>query len=200
MSTRVNYGGIISEILFSDFEIEHIQNTIKNMPEDGLMVQWGNRGEVCAWLDVLGEKQRLISIESDEAWYGRVNRAIKNHFGDVSSKYLPLHIPTRYIEHTYGSPMEEHPIGTDDYIFPTNKDIFNADVYLIDGLARATCALTVLLKHKKKNPVIFIHDYVGREAWYSWATQFFYVDIIGDVTKTERESRSALVRLHIKEN
>lgn len=200
MSTDVNYGGIVTEILFSKFEIEHIQNEIKNMPENGLMAQWGNRGEVCAWLDVLGENQKLISIESDESWHNRINRAIKNHFGDVSHKYSPLHVETRYIEHTYGSPMEEHPIGTDDYIFPSNKDFFNADIFLIDGLARATCALSVLLKHKKKNPIIFIHDYVGREPWYSWATQFFHVEIIGDVTKTERELRTSLVRLHIKEN
>lgn len=198
MSTDVNYGGVITEILFSQLEIDHIQNEIKNMPEDGIMVQWGNRGEVCAWLEVLGEKQRLISIEHDEDWFNRVNRAVRNHFGEVVENYLPLHVEARYIEHTYGTPLEEHPMGADDYIFPSNKDIFNADVYLIDGIARATCALAVLLKHKKKNPVIFMHDYVGREAWYSWATQFFHIEIIGDVTKKDRESSTSLIRLHLK--
>jgi hypothetical protein len=119
-----------------------------------------------------------------------VSRAIKNEFGDVSDKFKFLHIKEQYgFEHGYASVNEEHPFGADEYINP-NADIWDADVFLIDGIVRATCAMTVLLKHTKKDPVIFIHDYVGREDWYNWAVQFFDVEVVGHT----------LCRLRIKQS
>ena len=195
MSTPVNYGNIISEVQMNQDEIDYVQSCIKEMPKDGIMVEWGSGGSTCAWLDVLSEKQQLISVEHTENWYNRVNRAIKAHFGDVSDKFTFYHIPEKFIEHGYGSLIEEHPCGTDDYLMPPDDRWWNADIFFIDGIARATCALVTLLKHKKKDtdPVIFIHDFVGREDWYSWASQFFDIEIAGNVHK-----KSTLVRLHIK--
>jgi hypothetical protein len=193
MSTPANYGNVITEVQMNQDEIDYVQNIIKNMPEDGLFVEWGSGGSTCAWLDVLGENQKLVSIEHNENWYNRVTRGVKNHFGDLGDKFRFFHIPEQHIEHGYGNPLEEHPMGTDNYLLPPVEDLFNADVFFIDGIARATCALVVLLKHTKKDPVIFIHDYVGREKWYDWATQFFDVEIVGDL-----EKKSTLARLYVR--
>lgn len=193
MTTPVSYGNIITEIQMMQDEIDYVKNCIKDMPEDGIMVEWGSGGSTCGWIETLTGNQKLFTTEHTENWYNRVNRAIAAHFGDVSEKFKFYHIPEKYIEHGYASIVEEHPCGTDDYILPPNDQWWNADIFFIDGIARATCALVTLLKHTKKDPVIFIHDYIGREEWYSWASQFFDVEYIGS-----KEKSSTLVRLYIK--
>lgn len=181
MSTPADYGGVITEIQLGVKDIEYTVNTIKNMPEYGLMVEWGSGGSTCKWLDTLGEKQKLISIEHNENWHMRVTRAVKNHFGDLDTeKFEYFHVPEAYgFEHGYGNILEEHPLGTAKYINP-RVDIFDADIFFIDGIARAACLLTVLLKKTNLHATIFIHDYVGREEWYDWATQWFDVEIVGE--------------------
>jgi hypothetical protein len=77
-------------------------------------------------------------------------------------------------------------------LLPPDDRWWDAEIFFIDGIARATCAAMVLLKHNKKNPVIFIHDYVGREQWYSWASQLFKVEIVGD-----ESAKSTLARLYV---
>jgi len=194
MSTPASYGNVITEVQMNQDEIDYVQNIIKEMPADGLFVEWGSGGSTCAWIDVLGDNQKLISVEHNESWFGRVSRAVKNHFVDLDpNKFRYFHIPEQHIQHGYGNPLEEQPMGTDKYLVPPAEDFFDADVFFIDGIARATCALVVLLKCTKKNPVIFIHDYVGRESWYEWASQFFDVEIVGNI-----ENKSTLARLYIK--
>ena len=193
MSTAINYGNIISEVQMNQDEIDYVQKCIKSIPKNGLMVEWGSGGSTCAWLDALTGDQKLMSVEHTENWFNRVNRAIKAHFGEVSDKFTFYHIPEQFMEHGYGSLIEEHPCGTNNYILPKDDRWWDADIFFIDGIARATCAMVTLLKHKKKDPVIFIHDYVGREDWYSWASQFFDVEVVGDLTK-----KSTLVRLYVK--
>lgn len=193
MSTPVNYGNIITEIQMETGELNILVNTIKQMPSDGLMVEWGCGGSTCKWIETLSNDQKLITIEHTEDWSNRVKRAIKKEFGDCSNKFELLHRPTIYdFEHKYATILEEHPVGTDNYINPSDN-IWNADIFFIDGIARATCALMVLNKHTKKNPSIFIHDYVGREHWYSWATQFFTVETFQTDT-----DKSTLCKLHLK--
>lgn len=168
------------------YDADQICNIIKNMPEDGLMVEWGSGGSTCRWLETLTNNQKLITIEHNENWYNRVTRAISTEFGDVSNKFTFYHISEKYIEHGYGSIIEEHPCGTDQYLNPDEK-IWDADVFFIDGIARAACLLTVLFKRKKPDSVIMIHDYVGREYWYSWAAQ--YCDV---TTFTEHDKYTTL--------
>lgn len=194
MSTPVNYGEIISEVQMNKDEIDYVQKCIQEMSDDGIMVEWGSGGSTCAWLDVLSKNQQLISVEHTETWYNRVSRAIKAHFGDVSNKFKFYHISEQFgFEHGYGNLIEEHPCGTDNYLLPPDDRWWDAEIFFIDGIARATCAAMVLLKHNKKNPVIFIHDYVGREQWYSWASQLFEVEIVGD-----KSANSTLARLYVK--
>lgn len=183
---KVNYGDIIKEIQMIQFEVDYVSNLIKNMPQDGLMVEWGSGGSTCKWIDSLSNNQKLVTIEHNPQWYNRVSRAIKSHFGDVTEKFTFHFIPEKFIEHGYGSLIEEHPCGTDKYINPDEK-IWDADIFFIDGIARATCAMMVLLKKRKNKPIIMIHDYVGREDWYSWAVQFYNVE-----TFTDKDNNSTL--------
>ena len=46
--------------------------------------------------------------------------------------------------------------------------IFDADVFLIDGVARGVCAMNVLSRSRRPDPY-------GRQPWYSWAVQQFSV-------------------------
>lgn len=192
MSTPVNYGEIIHEVQMNKDEIEYVQDCIRGMPDNGIMAEWGSGGSTCAWLETLTGNQQLISVEHTETWYHRVNRAVNAHFGDVSSKFKFYHIPEMYMEHGYGSLVEEHPCGTDKYLLPPDDRWWDADIFFIDGIARATCAAMVLLKHRKEMPAIFIHDYVGREPWYSWSSQLFDTKIVGDTS-----AGSTLARLYL---
>lgn len=193
MSIKVNYGGILSAIQMQPGELQHMVDMIKNMPNDGLMVEWGCGGSTCKWLETLTGDQKLISIEHTETWFNRVSRAISREFGDVSNKFEFLHRPVLYdVEHKYATPSEEHPLGTDNYLNLPDK-VWDADIFFIDGIARATCALMVLFKHRKENPSIYIHDFVGREKWYSWASQFYDLETF----YTETDS-STLCKLHLK--
>jgi len=149
------------------------------MPKDGLMVEWGSGGSTCKWLETLTDNQRLITIEHNENWYNRVTRAISAEFGDVSNKFKFHYRPEKHIEHGYGSLIEEHPCGTDEYINPED-DIWNADFFFVDGIVRGACLSTILHKKKKNDAVIMIHDYVGREDWYHWVVQFFDVQVFND--------------------
>jgi hypothetical protein len=190
MSTVANYGNVLKEIQIMQSDIDVICDYINKMPEDGLMVEWGSGGSTCKWLETLTLNQKLITIEHNEDWYNRVARAIKNEWGDVSNKFKFYHIPEKFIQHGYGNIGEEHPCGTDEYINPPDDSIWDADIFYVDGIARATCLFSILLRKKKSNPVIMIHDYVGREEWYSWAVQYFNVQIFNQTD--ERSTLAAL--------
>jgi hypothetical protein len=174
---QVNYGNVIREVQMEEDEVKYMNDLLNNGPDDLKMTEWGCGGSTCVWLDNKKINQKLITIEHNEDWFNRVNRAIKNHFNtDVTNNFTFLHIPEEgEFEHGYGNIIEEHPVGLKKYINPT-EDIWDSDIFFIDGIARATCAMMVLFKHTKENPAIFIHDHIGREIWYDWATQFYRIE------------------------
>ena len=61
MSIAVNYGPM-SEIQMQPDEVEEITSRIKEMPDDGLMVEWGSGGSSIKWLETLTGNQKLTSI------------------------------------------------------------------------------------------------------------------------------------------
>lgn len=189
MSIQVNYGGVLKEIQMVQFDADFICDRIRQMPNDGLMVEWGSGGSTCKWLETLTDNQKLVTIEHNENWFNRVSRAIKNEFGDIKDKFTFHHIPEQYIEHGYANIIEEHPCGTAKYIYP-NDTIWNADIFFIDGIARGACLMNVLYNRTKPNSVIMIHDYIGRENWYDWAVQHCNVEIF-----TDKEQHSSLALL-----
>lgn len=171
---KVNYGGVLTEIQMVQMEADYICKTIRELPSAGKMVEWGSGGSTLKWLETLTPSQELITIEHNLNWFNRVSRAVNNEYGECPQNFTFLHAEEMYsFEHGYGHILEEHPTGTDKYLNPQVPDlnIWDAEFFFIDGIARAACLMTVLLKHTKKNPVIMIHDYVGREHWYHWAVQ-----------------------------
>lgn len=156
-------------------EVDYVVNAIQDLPDDGLMVEWGSGGSTLHWLKTLRPTQKLYSIEHNPDWAQKVADRAKEYsnfrlyFTDVSSKYH---------NHTYGSVDEENPFNTANYVCPSTR-IYNADLYLIDGIARGACLAGVLLNRKKQNSVILMHDYSLRVPAYDWITQFCKVEHIG---------------------
>jgi len=179
--TPSNYGEIITELQMMPDEVEYMTSFLKSQPNNIQMVEWGSGGSTCKWLELLNDTQNLISIEHNVDWYNKVSFAIHQHFGDVSNRFQYLFVEPDHKDlytHGYGGIEEDHPIGLRRYINPT-KGVYDSDIYYIDGIGRGICALTILCKHTKTNPTIFMHDYVYRQPLYDWVTQFFHVEIVG---------------------
>lgn len=169
----------ISDILMYDSEVDCIIDFIKLMPESGLMVEWGCGGSTLKWIETLSKNQKLISIEHNTEWYNKVNNAVKINFPNLKDTFKFIHeAPRTEYLHGYGAASEENPVGLTKYICPTT-DIYDADIYLIDGIARSTIALSVFLKRRKKNSIVLIHDFSWRPEWYSVIGQFCEVKIVG---------------------
>lgn len=172
---QVNYGdGLITNVQMIVEDMDVICDVIRKMPEDGLMVEWGSGGSTCKWIETLSPRQKLISIEHHDEWYSRVARAIRKQWGDTSDRFTYFFRPEIGFKHGYGNVTEEHPCGTAKYINPDDR-IWDADVFFVDGIARAACLMAILHRRTKPNSVIMMHDYTGREDWYDWAVQFFNV-------------------------
>jgi len=121
------------------------------------------------------DNQQLVSIEHNPDWHMKVSEYI-NTRPDINQRFTYMFKPELYgYQHGYAQVNEEHPHGLDDYLWPKHPrvDISNAEVYFVDGIGRAATALIVKMLSQKENPVIYIHDYYGREQWYTWSSQFF---------------------------
>ena len=172
MSIPVNYGPM-SEIQMQLDEVAEITSQIEKMSSDGLMVEWGSGGSTVKWLETMKDDQKLITIEHNPDWHMKVSGYI-NTRPELNTRFNYLFKPELYgYQHGYAHVNEEHPHGLDDYMWPKVKGIENAQIYLVDGIARATTALLVKTLSERADAVIYIHDYYGREQWYSWSTQFF---------------------------
>jgi len=151
---------------------------VQDMPKNGLMVEWGSGGSTCKWLEILKPTQSLISIESNLSWANIVQEAARLDFPDKKFEllYRPELFPVGRVD---GAITEEIPYGADYYVNADQK-IFDADLFLIDGIARAACLAAVVIKRKKKDSVILLHDYTYRVGAYNWLTQFFKVEILAE--------------------
>lgn len=159
-------------------EVNYIVELIKSMPENGLMVEWGCGGSTLKWLETLTGNQRLISIEHTSMWYQKVNQVVQANFKDLGNRFIFINQPNRSeFTHGYGVASEENPVGLTKYIHPTDE-IYDADIYFIDGIARSTVALSVFLKRKKKNSIVLIHDFIYRPEWYNVVGQFCNIELV----------------------
>lgn len=175
----VNYANIKEMLMFPE-ETQCVVEHIKRLGSNGLMVEWGTGGSTFKWLENLREHQKLITIEHHSDWYHAVNESIKLYFGNISPNKFNfiLSQPEEPFYPYYGMPQEENPAGLRHYICPT-AEIYEADIYFVDGVARGACAMAALLNRKKKDSVVFIHDYSPRVTWYNWVSQFCKVEQIG---------------------
>jgi len=170
---KVQYGDL-REIQMQDDEIESVVNAIKAMPDDGIMVEWGSGGSTIHWLLNMREDQHLITIEHVPDWAKKIEDCIDKHYPELRNRFtMYLQEPITSYEHGYASINEEHPNGLDHYFDPDDIDMWDADVFLVDGIARAVTALVVRHKSTREDPVVFMHDFTGREHWYSWVLQFY---------------------------
>ena len=180
MTTLDNFKGIYPAQMHQR-EIDYMIGAINKMPENGLFVEWGSGGSTCVWLNYLKPEQSLISIEHNVEWFEKISRTVKESFPpEVHSKFTYIFEPEQgNYKHTYACIEEENPFGLYHYMLP-NERILDADVFFVDGIGRGAIVALILLKRKKPDSVIFIHDYVGREALYYWISQICDVEIVGE--------------------
>lgn len=152
---------------------------LSHLPENGLLVEWGSGGSTIWFMNHISPTQSIISIDHNPVWVEKVAEALKDLSNKDQHKYY--YAPSKY-NNAYATVLEELPSGLERYIMP-GEDIWDADVYLIDGIARGACLLTVALKARKRPCTAFIHDYLGRD-WYEWAKDVFDpadVEILGEI-------------------
>lgn len=162
------------EALMSNEEGDEIVNSINNLPEDGLMVEWGSGASTLYWMAHLQPTQSLISIEHNQEWFEKVSEDVKDtHLADHLHSFKYYFRPPMYedVELTYATVKEEHPYGMRDYILP-DEDILKAELCFIDGVARASVILSMLAYSKNPATIYYLHDYVGREHWYDWVVDY----------------------------
>lgn len=167
MSVRVDYGPM-TEIQMQLDEVAYIESQINQMPKNGIMVEWGSGGSTVKWLETLTDKQKLITVEHNPQWRNTVIQYLSTRpelLKDNRFKYIFK--PELYgYEHGYAHVNEEHPHGLDDYIWPKVPEIKNANIYLIDGIARATVALLVKMYLDSQ---IWANNEDQRRVWHLFA-------------------------------
>lgn len=141
------------------------------LPEEGTLVEWGCGGSTVFFLDNLKEGQYLVSIEHNDKWFEDMSEKIKDH--PNIDRHVFLYIPPEGINNPYyARPEEEMPCGLGDYMSFDLDTIKSADVFLIDGIARSPTA-AFLATQVKETAHVLIHDAVGREDWYHWASNCY---------------------------
>lgn len=159
-------------------EIAYWEEYFSTLPTNARIVEWGSGGSTTMFLDLMKDGQQLVSIEHNDEWYDKVSDSVKEHPRFKQLTYIKINIDDNLKNidfYRYGSPYEENPVFIDSYIAPLSArpDLFNADVFFVDGIARAAILATIRVKANSKAEV-FIHDYAGRETWYEWAVSLFW--------------------------
>jgi hypothetical protein len=139
---------------------KHLEIILGALPENGTLLEIGSGWSTVWFAERLTENQRLVSVEHDKGWWERIlPMIVKNKRVD-----LLLH-PPLFPLGPRGTPIRENPAGLSDYIhaFPYQ----DADVVLIDGVARGPCFVAALFSAESGTNV-FVHD-AERQDWYAWA-------------------------------
>lgn len=157
-------------------EIDYFKQFLSDMKPGTKFIEWGSGGSTTLFIDYFADK-KLISIEHNEAWYDKVNEALNDEPNRENFHYLFIPPKQPLDFYGYGIPKEENPTFNDEYINPETAfedvSIWDADVYLVDGISRGACLATVFAKAKNRNATVFIHDHAGREDWYRWAVNLY---------------------------
>lgn len=183
-----------------DPELKYLEDLVKSLPDGAKIMEWGSGGSTTMFLELINSTQRLISVEHDVAWAEKVYLSVADH--PNRDCFMPINVQLQSITFTnqegkddstlyelykqkmIGTFLEENPSFLKNYIDPTKLTvdeaarrwldmIFDADVYFVDGLARGAVLATIKLKAKKKDAVVMIHDYVGRQNQYDWAASLY---------------------------
>jgi hypothetical protein len=194
-------------------EIDYLHNFLENKPDGTKMVEWGSGGSTTMFIPYFKTGQ-FMSVEHNHEWFDKVREELSTGEYDPEclSNFLYAFIPPivdiRF--YGYGVPHEENPCFANDYINPRVMngdqlvDIWDSDIFFVDGICRGAILATIRAKAKKPlrnyddrtgkwtDPAtVFIHDYYGpemREPWYNWASSLY--------SKVERVGNS-LARLYL---
>lgn len=164
-------------------EIEYFEQLMKNKPEGTKMVEWGSGGSTVMFIPYF-ETGELISIEHNEEWFDKVSAELNTgkYSDNALANFTYCFIPPSYLEkpvdkrfYGYGVPYEENPCFAKAYINPGVR-VWDANIYLVDGICRGAILATLYAKALKPDADIYIHDYYGperREGWYDWASSLY---------------------------
>lgn len=168
-------------------EIDYLKDFVfERKGPDTKMVEWGSGGSTLMFLPYF-EEGSFVSIEHNEAWFDKVTGALGESGipQEALRNFTYCHAPPTWMGrrvdlsfHGYGVPMEENPCFVSRYINPETEhfEVFDADIYFVDGIARGPILATIKQKARRPNATVFIHDYYGREnriEWYNWASGLY---------------------------
>ena len=167
-------------------EIEFFEQLLRNKVPGTKMVEWGSGGSTTMFLPYF-ETGQLISIEHNEEWFDRVMADIGSgeYLDAALANFLYCHIPPSHLGqpvpkafYGYGIPQEENPCFAKAYIDPSpGTNIWDADIFFVDGICRGAILATIRMKAQKPDAVVLIHDYYGpenRQSWYEWASSMYH--------------------------
>jgi hypothetical protein len=154
-------------VYMTRIELDEIYNVFNSYGDSAKIVEWGSGGSTIAWLMNLKPSQTFVCIEHDLEWYNKVIECKKQLIQTNNDYYALLKDLNHRVYHIPKEGSSPGPDagqwdldGAETYINgPANEDIFNFDVYIIDGFARALCAINLFKKAKKRNATVFLHDY-----------------------------------------
>lgn len=175
-------------------EVDYFLDLMNNKPDGTQMVEWGSGGSTTMFLPFF-RTGSFTSIEHNQEWFDKVSADLQTGeydpacMANFTYAYIPPIADIRF--YGYGVPYEENPCFARDYISPRipSVDIWNADIFFVDGICRGPILATILRKAKKPvknyddtarkwNPpaAVYVHDYFGpekRENWYDWASSLY---------------------------
>ena len=185
-------------------EITFFEQFLANKAPGSEMVEWGSGGSTTMFVKYF-QTGRLVSIEHNAEWYKKVSEEMvyggeypRECLDNFSYIFKPPTFEDQPIDirfYGYGVPFEENPCFASTYIDPTDDvfclNIWNSDIYFVDGICRGAVLATIHTKAKKRDAAVFIHDYFGPEKrvpWYNWASNL-YTDV--------KQVGSTLARLYL---
>jgi hypothetical protein len=161
-------------VFMTDGELNEIYNTLNSFGESATITEWGSGGSTVSWLFNLNPNQKLVSIEHDKTWFDKVTKIIEDNKSKVFyNNFKYFFIPkTSHIGSLVG--QFDYDEGCDNYCNgPQDIDVFNSDVYYVDGLCRKMCIETIFKKAKKRSAVIYLHDYSSSKDKYETLLSLF---------------------------
>lgn len=185
------------EVQLTNSEQYYLESCLDTLPDDGIITEWGSGGTTLMMAQRLKPNQKLYSIEHNVAWYNHVDTSLR--FLGVRDKVELILARSLFAEIEFAgqefisTAHEESPVSLDDYVYP-GPEVFDADLFLVDGLARCVCLLMIRMYRTKPGAIILAHDvgYSYRYDWYSWIYKHF-----SSYQKIDEREDTTMVRFHI---
>lgn len=151
-----------------DIAADHLELILADLPEEGVMLEWGSGGSTAWFAKEKPDSAHLYSIEHDKVWWEKVVGLAGLH-----DNVFPWLIPPEADVGPYGTHHRENPAGLHNFISGTTvlEVVKKADVIFIDGCARS-CCLAIAAHYKKKSAVVYLHD--AQRPWYQWSYKMLH--------------------------